>query len=392
MPLFSASRVSSDASSKAFARLRHTSTFRGNGLESWNKTVIAVFGAGLLGGNMVCELIRSGAAAVCVFDPDIGSPENMATQIAEPGVHKVDSVVRICDAFRPGRVRGFPIDVRHAGVGLLAQMDLFLDCTDDPSLAWPLTQISNGLKVPMLRCAVDGSGQAELGRVLYSNGGAGHACQVCNFDWQDTFGAKRRTPCPGQAAASSQPTLAGNAIGMALAGFALLQAQRLATGNDTDQVVNREVLLDLSHGQLFNMELPRSPSCLSGHTAWELFRPGLATAEATLSTIFQIGREHFGTPRVSVEPFLHPIQVRATCECSEPRKAVGTPWTSPPSCPRCGKRMSWQRHSEFDRISPFDARELGILETPLQTLGLPEEGALFIVRVEGVKPLYLGLD
>ena len=59
--------------------------------------------------------------------------------------------------------------------------DYFVDCTDDPALAHPLALLSNGLSLPLVRLAVDGSGQRELGRVSVSHGGGGHACQLCSY-------------------------------------------------------------------------------------------------------------------------------------------------------------------------------------------------------------------
>ena len=57
-----------------------------------------------------------------------------------------------------------------------------------------MTLLSNGLGVPLVRVAVDGTGTQELGRVLVSHGGAGRACQICNSAESDLRG-RGRTPC-----------------------------------------------------------------------------------------------------------------------------------------------------------------------------------------------------
>lgn len=360
---------------RAFLRLRKTVTFRGGAHHRWQTRRIGVAGGGHLGSRFAPEAVRSGAS-VCVFDPDSGDPENVGTQNIEPGLPKVESVVRTCDAIAPGKAEGIFCDVRHVGVGVLREFDLLVDSTDDPRLAVDLTEISNGLGIPLLRLALDGTGQRELGRVLASHGGAGHACQLCSYSLDDILGERARTPCPDRPEAGPAPTLAGGAVGMATAGLGLLQAQRLLGGNDSELVLDREVILDFDHLEIHSFELTRSERCLSHHTPWDLIDLGLEARSTSVAQLFGLARRHLGGREVTLEPFLHPLCVAAACECGAGKAAVGTVWAAPPACPVCGRAMSWRRDLKWPRIRERHAVDLGILEAQVGDLGLPESGAM----------------
>ncbi|NUQ63741.1 MAG: ThiF family adenylyltransferase [Pirellulales bacterium] len=373
----------------AFDRVRRVHTFRRDRFARWCGAEIGVVGAGLLGSRVAIEIVRSGGR-VWLCDFDYGSRENLGNQCVAAGPAKVDSVVAACDAIWPGRAEGAVADIRHVGIGVLKRLAAMLDCTDNPDLALPLTQISNGLGRPLLRCAVDGSGEHELGRVLCSDGRRGRACQICPYGLDDLLGRHRRTPCPGASQAGPAPTLAGGPIGMVIAGAAVLQAQRLVTGNDRHLVFNREILVDLDGLQILAIEHRRSDDCLSGHVRWRLDRLGLA--EATLADIFSAARQRLGRHELAIEPFGHPLSLHASCSCGEGRAAVGSLYTEPPTCGRCGRRMTWREEASLDRLSEDTAAELGVLHVPTGELGLPAHGAMFIARVPDRPPVYLVLD
>lgn len=104
---------------------------------------------------------------------------------------------------------------------------------------------------------------------------------MCTYDFQDLFRSTQRTPCPGQPDAERAPTIAGGALGAAIAGCGLLQAQRLVLGNDLELVVNREILVDMTRWKLLPIERRRSDTCLSGHVRWQLTRIGRSADEVT---------------------------------------------------------------------------------------------------------------
>ena len=152
-----------------YDRLSATATFRDRGMVLWPAAVIGIIGSGLLGYRVAIEAVCSGARRVIIWDYDIGQESNLGNQFCQPGVPKVFSTVQACDRIRPSVAAGSCCDVRHAGLSQLRECDVLVDCSDDPGLAWTLTEISNGLRIPLVRCAVDGSGQDVPEVVLSGN-------------------------------------------------------------------------------------------------------------------------------------------------------------------------------------------------------------------------------
>jgi hypothetical protein len=371
---------------KRFARLRETSTFRDGRLGKWQEATIGIVGAGMLGLRFATEAVLSGTA-VQLYDFGVGRCENQATQFVREGVPKVESAVAACDAICPGCAVGHPYDVRHAGVGELAKLNMLVDSSDDPALAIPLTRLSNGLGIPLLRLAVDGSGELEMGRVLCSHGGAGHACQMCTYAFQDLLRPTRRTPCPGQPTDKRPPTIAGGGLGAAIAGCGLLQAQRMVTGNDLGLVLDREILVDMTQWNLLAIERRRSNTCLSGHVRFEFIQIGLTADVLTPAHLFAEAQQRLGTSRLTIEPYGHALCVEATCNCGAWLEAVGTQWAPPPRCRACGGTMSWLGQTQHSHLTMANVEMMEIGDTPLSELGLPRAGAMFVARTAGKPPL-----
>jgi hypothetical protein len=373
-----------------FDRLLRTATFRDGRHALWRCARISQIGAGTLGRLLGPEIVRSGAS-LRIYDPERLARENLGTQFGTVGARKVDAIVNACEAIEPDRADGFALDVRHVGVGELAESTLLIDATDDPSLAISLTRLSNGLGIPLLRVALDGSGEREFGRVSCSHGGDGHSCQLCGYDERQLLKFTPRTPCPA-AQPSRAPTLAGVAISMGVAGLALIQAQRLATGNDAELVFERELLLDLSDPTLVSLVRRRSSQCLSGHVRWELTRIDRVASGTTLADVFAESTARLGQDEITLEPYGHPLALEAHCGvCGATRPCVGTRWATPPACRACAQPMTWAIERQRDRLTLGEVHELGIHHLPLDQLGLPERGAMLVARTPGKPPLRLVL-
>ena len=361
-----------------YNRLQRTATFRGGAFARWRSAKLGVIGAGVVGARIVLEAVRSGVGGVFLWDFDVGQAENQGSQIARPGEAKVHSIARACDGIRPGIVHGFPHDIRHTGIQSWVQCDVMVDCSDDAALAWPLTETSNGTATPMLRCAVDGRGKWELGRVLCSDGAHAHACQLCSYSLSDLRTASQRMPCLGLATPEREPTLAGGAIATAIAGLVLLQAQRLVTENDVERVHDRELVLDLTHHQLLDIQLERCAQCLSGHRTWQPIELGATADEMTLHELLEFAEEAHHSREVALAAYQHSLNTQAYCACGSVQVAVGTDWAHPPTCNRCGTAMSWLREMQIDRVTRQVATDRNILHTPLDQLGMPMDGAMFL--------------
>ena len=364
-----------------YSRLRATPTFRDQGLAKWQSARLGIIGCGVIGSRLAPEVVRSGAQ-VWLCDFEQAEPHNLGTQAVRAGRPKVEAVIEACEAIRPGAARGVCADVRHVGVGVVRRCDVLIDCTDDRLLETPLTDISNGLRIPLLRVAVDGTGRWELGRVLCSDARDGGACQMCPHALDDLQAYAKRMRCPGVATGERPPTLAGGALAMTLAGLALLQAQRLVTGNDRELVWNREVIVDWSDLAIMAAEVRRSPDCLSGHIEWTLAEITAKNVQ-TLEQLFAAASRRLETEDCRLEPYGHPLCLEASCECGAEQVAVGTVWAAMPECLACGRRMAWRTETQRAALTRRQAQQLGVLDRPLGELGFPGEGALFVARADG---------
>lgn len=369
----------------AYQRLLETGTFRNDGFVRWELARLAIIGCGMLGSRLAVEAVRSGTS-VRLYDFDQIEPHNnLATPATAGGDSKIDALVSACDAIRPAAASGLCADILHVGIGDLADCDLLVDCTDDPRLGFPLTMISNGLQLPLLRVAVDGTGQWEMGRVLCSDARDGGSCQMCTRSFEDLARGVDRTPCPGAPTAERPPTLAGGALASTIAGIALLQAQRLVTGNDLELVRDREVIADLSHHHMMGAEVSRSADCISGHETWETADMP-ANACHSLEDVFDAATGLVGRSDLSLEAYNHPFCVEARCKCGARRVALGTVWAAPPICEQCGRNMIWRTESQMAALHRGQAAHLGALQNTLAELGLPATGAMFVARVAHQSP------
>jgi hypothetical protein len=344
---------------------------------TWTSATLGVVGCGRIGGKLSLEAVRSGASVQC-WDFDIGTAANASSQITEVGVPKVQTLTAACEAIRPCGLQGHACDVRHAGIGQLRRCNLLMDCSDDPALTWPLTEIANGLGIDMLRLAVDGTGQLELGRVTHASGGDG-ACAMCSYSLDDIQRFLPRTGCPVPQQHNVAPTLASGSICGGIAHLGLLQAQRLVKGQEADKVRGREVLLDWTHFQMFSIELRRSENCLSGHERWKLHDLNASADATTFGDLFGRIQREIGGP-VKLSGYLHPLNAQAVCECGESVAAIGTDWAVPPAC-RCGRAMRWMSAVQVHQVTQAMASELNINDFTLAELGYPVQGAMFEARV-----------
>ncbi len=376
---------------RRYDRLRRTRTLAGDGFERWRHALIGIVGAGLLGGRTASEIVMSGAS-VRLYDPQVGAIENAGTQSwIQPGVPKVETVAAHCNSIRPAAAIARQADIRQIGVGEIAQCDLLIDCSDAPALTVPLTRLTNGIGMPMLRGALAGDGKSEMGRVQCSHGGRGHSCAMCTYSAADIFRGVENTPCV-LTAPERPPTLAGGAMGAMIAGALTISAQRLVSENDIEQVLDRECILDMTGGQLLPLVRRRSERCISGHQRWELTAVPLDAAHATFADVLDIAQERAGGTVATVQPFAHPLCTEATCPCGMHAHAVGTRWATPPTCADCGIAMTWRRTAAKAALTPEEIHSLNLNDQPLAQLGLPARGAMFTVCLTDGRAMRLVLE
>ncbi len=332
-------------------------------------------GCGLLGTQTAEGLARSGYELGLV-DFDRGEERNVLRQRAEPGLPKAETLAAACQAIRSGCARAFVEDIRHLGLRVLLDADLLLDVSDDPALRLALTRLSNGLGIPLVRGALDGSGTRALGRVRVSHGGAGRSCLVCRATPRELGSGARRLPCLGGRSDTRPPTRAGIPSAMATGGL-VLHVIGLVLGGGED-AVDREIYLDLAGACLVG-SIERADRCLSGHDTWQLEPLDLSVRDTTLGELFAfLSRELGAAPRLA--PFEHPIFTAARCPaCGEWKLAPGTRWAPVARC-ACGATLERRPEHALGTLDEHSARALDLCERTLGELGLPAQGALITAR------------
>ncbi|MGD0519193.1 MAG: ThiF family adenylyltransferase, partial [Thermoguttaceae bacterium] len=339
-------RLSNQDDLRRFARVRQSAALRDDAFERWRASRVGVIGSGVIGSRLAPELVRSGVCRCVIYDNEAVSEENLGTQCYTiSDVPKADALCDYCNSIRADVAESRAIDIRQAGIGELAKLDAFVDSTDDPNLQWYLAEVSNGLGIPMMRIAVDGSGERELGRIQVSHGGKGHACRLCSKSPAELTVALPRTPCPHVRSAGSTPTIAGNGIAMNVAGIGLIQLQRLLGGKSEDQVLNRQIIIDLDHFQIFSILERRCDKCISGHVTWDLIPAEADAAEVAFGELFDIVARITGSSVDVLEPYNHALCLAARCECGEVSDALGARWSTPPYCIKCRRAMAWEIHN-----------------------------------------------
>jgi sulfur carrier protein ThiS adenylyltransferase len=367
--------------SRRFDRLRQTAALRENAFMQWRAGRVGVAGCGVLGSRLVPELVRSGIGHCTTFDYDLVSEENLGTQcFTLSGLYKTDALREQCNLICDGIVESRPIDIRHAGIGELAGLDAIVDCTDDPNLQWTLTEISNGLGIPMLRIAVDGSGERELGRVQVSHGGKGYACRLCSKSLEQLIPALPRTPCPRARPGSLPPSIVGSGIAMNVVGIALVQLQRLLGRKSDNQVFNSQIYVDLDNFQIIALTEHCSEKCISGHVTWDPITAETDSSGITFGELFDLAARLIGWAVDVIEPYNHALCLAARCECGETIEAIGTRWAMPPYCEKCHRLMFWELHTQKPSWTYREAKNADILLRTLAELGLPPAGAMILAR------------
>jgi len=366
----------------ALSRLAETNVFPDrDAFQRWSNSSLLIGGAGMLGTPLACEAVRSGTH-VRLADMDLVTDTvKIGAAYGRIGRSKVLALSDACDAIRPGRAEALHADLRHVGIGVFTASALIIDATDDPALAGYLTKVSNGIGVPLMRVAVDGSGQFNRGRVLISHGGRGHSCQMCPWQWEHVLKSLPRTPCPGSPE-TPLPTIATNATTTVVAGIALHYAMRLVAGDAN--VFDRETLVDLDQRQIIEQRLVRSAQCLSRHRSWTWEQVEVRADGCTLGSAFALLQERLGGA-AELEVFNHPFWTVVTCSsCGHTEHTVGTWWATPRACRCCGFATKWQLGSDQAALSLREAEQLGVLDCTLAELGVPAQGAMLIGRADNV--------
>jgi hypothetical protein len=334
---------------------------------------LLIVGCGVLGSRVADGAVRAGySVGLCDFDTGTTAnvPRQLGIAVGEP---KALALAERLNELRPGAATAYVADMRALEVGILRHYRLLLDCSDDPELIRFLALVGNGLRLPVVRAALDGSGQRALGRVRASQAGRGRSCPACH----SAPSKRSRTPCPGAAPESSRPaTRAGIPIAMTIAGLALHVAGQILAGRV--DVLGRETYLDLE-GATLTGAIPLDGRCPVGHEPWGLEELRLEPAETSLAGLFAHLASVLGGGPVVLEPFANPAAPSTRClACGAASVDPGLLRTPSSPC-ACGGRTERRPELALPALTEAAARTLGLSDKSLAALGL-RAGALLLAR------------
>lgn len=142
---------------------------------------VAVLGCGSVGSTMAELLVRSGVQALTLVDPDLVGRENLSRStytVEDLGASKVGALAARLTAIAPDLdIRTVPTPLGSAATEVLADVDLAVMATDDPSAeAWH-SHVLYWLGIPYVSAKLFARAEAgEITAVVPTNGTACLAC------------------------------------------------------------------------------------------------------------------------------------------------------------------------------------------------------------------------
>lgn len=288
--------------SSRYARIEQMEAIGPEGLARLHSVQVAVIGVGNIGGQVAAHLGMLGVGLVLV-DRDVVSEENLGTQgFAEEDLGLPKVVARARSLSRHNAtcpVEPVFADIGRLGLGALRHVDLIFSCLDSRRARVAVNEVASRLGVPWVDAGVDGEGRSFLVRVSAYGGTPESACYLCPHDRDSLRGIMREhmpEGCPawhwGQADVTA-PTLAISAVGAAAAAAQVIWGVQILLGRG-DEVVGREMHLDLVLNRLATHRLPRNPHCVFDHQAFSFSPVGRPVGAVTLAETFDVAEAELG--------------------------------------------------------------------------------------------------
>ncbi len=267
---------------------RLVSTLGQDALDKLHHSSVALLGLGMLGGSVASHLAMLQVRQLVVDSGRVELPNcgNQALPVESIGQWKAEARADQIRALNPScPVRAIHARVEDLGLGVFRGIDLLVTGLDNRASRVRVREISQGLGIPWVDAALDGSGQSLFGTVtFYDPRRSDSACYGCRYD-QEALGRigreGRGRGCPSWRALDIPvypPTLAASPFGAIIGGFQTLWAIRALTGEE-DRLVNRQLQIRADESpQVRVLKLTRSAHCAFDHFGFEtLLSPSCAT-------------------------------------------------------------------------------------------------------------------
>ena len=287
-----------------YSRVAQVKVVGPEGLATLHRSTAAVLGVGNLGGWAAPHLVMLGTGVI-LLDKDTVREENLGTQgFTEDhlGLPKVEARARYLTRLNPScRIDVLHADIERLGLGALQGANIILCCLDSRRIRTVVNEIATRLRIPWVDAAIDGSGKALFGRVAAYDPRLSHSpCYLCPHDREslrEIMYEGRGERCPvwrwEEQETAPAPTLAISALGAAVAAVQVIWGLKILLGHG-EEVVGREVYLDLDRNALTTHTLRRNPGCVFDHEIFPLTPFGCGVEAVTVADTFAASEEKLG--------------------------------------------------------------------------------------------------
>jgi molybdopterin/thiamine biosynthesis adenylyltransferase len=313
-----------------YARIEKIEALGPGGLQALQRATIAIVGVGNIGGEAARHLAMLGIKLVLI-DGDTVKAVNLGTQGfsgEQLGLAKVEARRRSLCSLNPATaITTIDQRIERLGLGALRDVDLILCCLDSRRMRVMVSEIAARLAIPWIDAAVDGSGKSFFGRVAaYDPRRADAACYLCPHDRKSLDEIRREgaeAGCPlwtwNAASLLTAPTLAISALGAAVAAVQVIWGLKLLLGDE--EMIGRELYLDLDQSVVSTHRLKRNPECLFDHQAFNLVPVGRRVDEMTARETFAFAEERLGR-EVTLQLHHRALVTELTCPLCKANKPM----------------------------------------------------------------------
>lgn len=373
-----------------YSRIEQVEMIGAEGIATLQSSTAAVLGVGNVGGEVARHLAMVGMKMILV-DRDVVKEENLGNQgftQADLGLPKVKARTEALRHLNPSiSIHPLYADVEHLGLGALRLASIVFCCLDNARLRVIVNEVATRLGIPWIDAAVDGSGKRSFGRVAgYDPRSNSSPCYLCVHDRESLrkiVQEGRHERCPtwewGKSSMITAPTLAISALGSAVAAAQVLWGLQILLGRK-EEVVGKEMYMDLTRNLLTTHRLTRSPSCLFDHKIFELTPFGRTIGESTVRESFAVAEERLGEEVILQ---LHRVSLAAEVRCPKcaairrPYRLLEVMESWEAMC-ECGASMQPLALGLRDRFSKEDAAEF--LHKTWRQIGLPQHDVVTATR------------
>jgi molybdopterin/thiamine biosynthesis adenylyltransferase len=312
---------------------------------------IVVAGAGgNTGSHLLPHLARmSGIARITLVDPDVYEPANLAVQNIDSrdiGQPKVAAQVKKLHLIHSHlEINALQERIEDVPRGLL-RCGLIVSCLDSRVARQHVNEIAWRLKTPWIDCGILGS--QNLARVNYYATAHDAPCLEC--DWgPDEYALIEQEYLCGAGSGSVYPSMASSALGALAASLMALEIAKLLSGEFSEPIPARQVLIDAQHHNLRISTSRRNPWCRFDHRHWVVkpwrCQPEYTTVGAALKTL--------GSLSVEGHRFVHETQCPG-CGLMEKALRLNRPLAR---CSVCNRRMVSAGFGSLERLDAELAKE-----------------------------------